>query len=301
MNNARSVSIITRTRNRPALLRRAVDSVLSQTHADWEHVIVNDGGDPAELERVIEPHRERYGSRVNVIHNGTSLGMEAASNIGLERSSGKYVAIHDDDDSWEPAFLARCVGELERCPHACVRGVVTHITQIFERETAGRFFEVRRQDYSPGLTALSLPEMTEINRFLPIAFVYERSVLEDIGLYDESLPVIGDWDFNIRFLMKYDIGVIPEPLANYHVRTQSAENYRNSVTAAAREHRFHRALLVNKTIRADIEAGRITPGQLLACGDYFYRVGGDLSRLGVILDKLKNLGITRVLRKLLRN
>ena len=54
-----AVAIITRTKDRPLLLRRAVESVLGQTHADWVHVIVNDGGDPAAVEQVVAPQAAR--------------------------------------------------------------------------------------------------------------------------------------------------------------------------------------------------------------------------------------------------
>jgi glycosyltransferase involved in cell wall biosynthesis len=81
-----AVAIITRTKNRPILLPRAIESVLSQSFKDWIHVIVNDGGDPAELEAVIEPHLPAYKGRLSIMHHAVSLGMEAASNAGIHSS-----------------------------------------------------------------------------------------------------------------------------------------------------------------------------------------------------------------------
>lgn len=300
MNHQPSVAIITRTKNRIILLDRALKSVLGQTHTNWHQVIVNDGGDPGPVNELVNSYREVYGNRITVIHHNESKGMESASNAGVRASEGKYVVIHDDDDSWETTFLERCVEELEQCPFPSVKGVVTHITQIFERIEQESVIEERRQDFDPDLTAISLPQISEINRFLPIAFMFERSVFDEIGMFDESLPVIGDWEFNIRYFMKYDVVVIKENLANYYVRTNAKPAYNNTVTAGQDAHIFHRALIVNKHMREDIEQGRLTKGALLANGDYFYRIGSGLWRISNIFDKLKTLPFIRSIRRIIK-
>ena len=293
------VAIITRTKNRNLLLNRAVDSVLSQTYADWHHIIVNDGGQSAPVEQLLNRYKSRYQGRVTVIHNELSLGMEAASNKGICASESKYVVIHDDDDSWEPGFLQRCIEEHGQCGFGSVKGVVVHTTQIVERINGDAVVEERRQDLTPGLNAISLPHISEINRFMPIAFLFERAVFDDVGMFDESLPVIGDWEFNIRFFMKYDVIVIRENLANYHVRPGSSDEFGNTVTVDQDKHQFYRALIVNKHMRTDVDSGKLTMGLLLASGDYFHRVSGNLSRIGVILDKVKGLRLVNKIRKVL--
>ena len=298
MNESRAtVAIITRTKNRDLLLGRAINSVLSQTYTGWHHIIVNDGGNTASLEQLVDEYSSRYQGRLTVIHNELSLGMEAASNKGIGASDSQYIVIHDDDDSWEPAFLQRCIEEHGKCNFDSVRGVVTHTTQIVEKISDGKVTEERRQELTPELTAISLPQISEINRFMPIAFLFERAVFEDIGMYDESLPVIGDWEFNIRFFMRYDVIIIRENLANYHLRPNSTDVLANTVTIDRDKHQFYRALIVNKHMRVDIDSGKLTSGQLLAFGDYFHRISGNLSRIGRLLDKLKNFPLVNSLRK----
>ena len=292
-----TVAVITRTKNRDLLLRRAVSSVLNQTYADWHHVVVNDGGDNACIDRLMAENNACYQGRFTVIHNEESLGMEAASNVGILASASKYVVIHDDDDSWEPNFLQRCVEEYEKCAFPSVKGVVSHTTQIVEKVNGNEITEERRQNFTPGLTAVSLPQITEINRFMPIAFLFERSVLDDVGMFDESLPVIGDWEFNIRFFMRYDVIILTENLANYHVRPDSRNEFGNTVTVSQDKHQFYRALIVNKHMRADIEDGRLTRGQLLALGEYFHHISWNLARVGSLLDKLKKLRFINGIRK----
>lgn len=80
------IAVITRTKDRPLLLARCIRTVLEQTETDWIHVIVNDGGDPAPVDAAVKRHADRYRNRVRVIHNATSAGMEAASNIGIRAS-----------------------------------------------------------------------------------------------------------------------------------------------------------------------------------------------------------------------
>lgn len=294
------VAVITRTKNRELLLSRAIESVLGQTYASWHHVIVNDGGGADSVNHLLIRYKERYQDRLTVLHNEQSLGMEAASNLGVTASVSEYVVIHDDDDSWEPGFLQRCVEWHEKCSLPSVKGVVTHTTQIVEKIVGTEITEERRQELTPGLSAVSLPQMTEINRFMPIAFLFERSVFDDVGMFDESLPVIGDWDFNIRFLMKHDVIVLRESLANYHIRPSSQDVYGNTTTVGEDKHALYRALIVNKHMRADLESGKLTPGLLLAIGDYSHHISHNLNRVGNLLEKLKKVRFISNLRKFMR-
>ena len=117
------------------MLTRAVESVLAQTDSDFLHVIVNDGGDKARLESLLQPCTERYNGRLLLIDNDRSLGMEAASNIGIRSSASTYVAIHDDDDSWHPSFLTKMTCFLEAGFPLLknLAGVVCYSTSVHER------------------------------------------------------------------------------------------------------------------------------------------------------------------------
>ena len=111
----KKVAVITRTRNRALLLRRAARSVERQTFRDFCWVVINDGGDGEEVETIVGRAQEN-GVDAHVVHRAASTGMEAASNAGLAASNSTYIAIHDDDDSWHPDFLLRTVTFLEADP-----------------------------------------------------------------------------------------------------------------------------------------------------------------------------------------
>lgn len=232
------VAIITRTKDRPIFLRRAMHSVLSQTHRDWVHVIVNDGGDRKVVDLLVAAHEEAYEGRVKVVHHEKSRGMQNASNAGLDAVDSTYAVIHDDDDSWYPDFLAQTVAFLEsEGPDSLIQGVATQTTQIMEEVTlTGQIEELKRRPYYP-FAFVNLGELRTRNIFPPIAFLYRRQVHDKIGLFRQEFDVLGDHDFNLRFVRHFEIGVIPTFHAYYHWRHGS---HGNTVT---RHREVHRVML----------------------------------------------------------
>jgi glycosyltransferase involved in cell wall biosynthesis len=250
----RKVAVVTRTRNRPAFLERAVQSVSSQSFGDLAWIVVNDGGSREPADAAVAGARDR-GIEARAIHNDESRGMQAASNQGIEASRSAYVVIHDDDDSWEPGFLAATVGFMEdggRPPGT--RGVATLVTQVEERVEEGSVREIGRAPFRADLRSVSLFEMAGKNAVPPISFLYERSVHDEIGPYREDLPVLGDWEFYMRFLRKWDIEVIPEYLALYHMRPPDAGAADgNSVLVRADMHARYAARIRNEMLRRDLD------------------------------------------------
>jgi glycosyltransferase involved in cell wall biosynthesis len=262
------VAVVTRTRDRPLLLARAIASVLGQTHQDWVHVIVNDGGDRATVDALVARHATEYAGRVQVLHHAAALGMEAASNAGIAASDSVWVAIHDDDDSWHPAFLARTLAAIHAHTLPDCRGAVAWSLRIVERIDAGRITELRREDYNGTLRRVELWRLLQQNLFPPISFIFAREAFEAVGGFDPTLPVLGDWDFNVRFCTRFEIVVVPEYLAYYHHRPAGTGGaYANTVVEAAGRHADVRAWLINRWLRQDIAAGRVGIGVLAAIGD----------------------------------
>jgi len=92
------VSAVIPTRNRPGLVCRAVQSVLTQTYTDLEAIVVIDGPDPATLEALSGINDPR----LRVIALDKNVGGSEARNIGVESASGEWIAFLDDDDEWLP-------------------------------------------------------------------------------------------------------------------------------------------------------------------------------------------------------
>lgn len=224
----KKVDIIIRTKDRLLLLKRALDSVLAQTYDNWEIIIVNNGGHMEEIEHFMSRYSDVLKGRYKLIHTHKAVAIEAATNIGIKNGSGEYVTLLDDDDTWEKEFLSNCISVLEQKKD--VYGVITRTRIIYEEIYQDSVQEVRQEVFNPTLKKISLYSIGRHNMFTTNAFVYRREVYREIGFYREDLPVLGDWEFNIRFLQKYRIEVIPKVLANYHKRISNFNNeaYDNS-------------------------------------------------------------------------
>jgi len=261
-----SVAIVTRTKNRPLLLDRAIRSVMQQTLQDLQMVIVNDGGDRTSVDAVITSRRDEARGRIMVIHHDESQGMEAASNVGILASDSRYVAILDDDDSWHPRFLELTTTTAE---HSGSMGTVTDARVVIEATEYGDIRLSEWFDFDPTAgpwmarrPPTDLFRLISWNQFPPCSFVYRRAVLDEVGLYDETLPVLGDWDFNLRVLLRYPIDYLPQPLAYYHHRADSDDKFGNSVHSNEDLHEKVRIQLLDRYFRADLDRGILGVGFL---------------------------------------
>lgn len=262
------IAIITRTKDRPILLKRAAESVEKQTFRNYVWVIVNDGGDLAQVENIIKPCGVDR-RKIILVNNPRSLGMEAASNSGIRSSKSKYIVIHDDDDSWESKFLEEAIEFLECPKNISYKGVITGTRYISEEIIDSDVKIHGSWPYNSWVNTVHMMEMACGNFFAPIAFVFLRSVYDKIEGFDESLPVLGDWDFNLRFLNLENIGVIKECLANYHhrdVNSQSDSSYSNSVIGGISKHQEYEPVVRNKFIRGSAGRGEASLGVLINLG-----------------------------------
>lgn len=247
------VAVITRTQvRRPRLLERAVRSIMDQTFDDWIHVIVNDGGSPEILEKCLEPFRETYRDRLKILHQA-SAGMQPAANAGIAAVDSTFISIHDDDDAWEPTFLEKCVAFLtDKGPESNYQGVISKSIRVMEKEGPnGDMEEMGRDPYIP-LETISLDRVGYENPFPPIAFLYRREALNSIGPYNPRWDMAADLDFNFRFLQRFDIGVVREPLALYYWRSPESSNghLTNTVTAQKEQHARLLSELKNHYLRS---------------------------------------------------
>jgi len=97
------VSIVMAAKNYARFLPVAVESVLAQTFADWELLIIDDGSTdrtPDVVRPFLADHRVRY-SRAD------RLGQSRAKNLGIRLARGEFVAFLDADDAWLPTKLEK--------------------------------------------------------------------------------------------------------------------------------------------------------------------------------------------------
>ena len=276
-----TVAIITRTKDRPLMLERAMTSITNQDFEDYCWVIVNDCGDTACVEKAAANARD-LGVFVVVINLKQSKGIEYASNQGIGCVDSKYIIIHDDDDTWSRDFLSATVNFLESNNHYV--GVATQSNKIVEEVLDDKIKIKKTMPLNAWLKNVTLSAMSTRNQFPPISFLFRRSLYESIGGFNESLPVLGDWDFNLKSLLVGDIGIIPERLANYHHRydvKRGKEQYGNTVTLGLSQHIEWEAIYRNMKLREDIQNNTVGIGFLLAQGEHINKIMLDYEGLGI--------------------
>jgi glycosyltransferase involved in cell wall biosynthesis len=112
-----TVTAITIFLNEERFLSEAIESVLAQSFADWELVLVDDGSTDGSPE-IARGYAERHPGRIRVLSHPqrANRGMSASRNLGLAAARGRYVAFLDADDVWLPEKLAQQCAILETRP-----------------------------------------------------------------------------------------------------------------------------------------------------------------------------------------
>ena len=226
------VGIVVRTRHRPEFLRTALGDIAAQTLAERRVVVVNDGGDAADVDRIVT---ESSLTHVEVVHIADGEGGRCvAANAGVRALDTDHVVLHDDD-RWHPDFLSRTVAWLDAHPGDAAVAVPTEI--VYEEDRDGAWVEVGRAPFWAGMQRVSLTEMLSVNRMVPIAVLYRRAVHAEVGWYDETLDAVEDWDLYLRILRVHGIGFLPgEPLAFWTQRPDAVGRDANSMFGLAAEH-----------------------------------------------------------------
>lgn len=185
------VSVVIRTRNRPALLKEALESLRSQTARPRQVVVVNDGG--ASPREVTDGLRDAF----DVVLEDPRLkrGRSAAANRGVALSTEQLVAFLDDDDRCFPDHVERLYAAHAQGPEPVV--YADAVTVVYGQAPEGGGWEprVRTLQYSLDYD----PDYLLYANYIPIhTLLLPRELFRKIGGFDEGLEYSEDWDFLIR-------------------------------------------------------------------------------------------------------
>jgi glycosyltransferase involved in cell wall biosynthesis len=248
-NSAARVGIVVRTKNRPWFLRRTLTDISAQDFADWRVQVVNDGGDPQAVDDALALLPASSRDRVSVTHHAASQGRSAAANAGLAALRTEFVVLHDDDDLWAPTFLSATVTWLDA--HAADVGVMVRTDIVYEVARDGGYVEVDRAKFWPQVTEITYSDLLQVNRAVPIAYLYRREIHAELGGYREDLHAVEDWEFYLRTTLKHHIGLLDgPPLAFWTHRVGASGDESNSMFALAGEHERYDKLVRDEALRA---------------------------------------------------
>ena len=193
-----TVSVILPTYNRGWIVTQAIESVLDQAYGNLELIVVDDGSTD-DTPRLLSA----YGDRIRAIRQA-NRGVSAARNAGIRAAAGDLIALLDSDDTWLPEKTTAQVDFFKAHPESLVcqteeiwiRNGVRVNPGRRHRKTAGMIFE-----RSLALCLVS-----------PSAVMMRKSLLDDVGLFDERLPACEDYDLWLRIAWQHPIGLIDRPL-----------------------------------------------------------------------------------------
>lgn len=193
------ISVIIPTYNRKEELRRALDSVLNQTKKPDE-IIVVDGGSNDGTKLILQEYAAR-GVRTFL---QTGEGVSNARNEGIRESGNEWVAFLDSDDWWLANKLEEQVGFhvnfpqflISQTDEIWIRNNIRVNPKKYHLKKGGRIFDL----------------CLERCMITPSAVLINKRIFDEVGLFDEGLPVCEDYDLWLRVAKKYKVGFIEEKL-----------------------------------------------------------------------------------------
>lgn len=191
------ISVIIPTYNRADFLKKAVDSVLSQDHPDFEIIVVDDGSTDTTSGLLAQ-----YGSAIRIIRQPNS-GVSAARNAGILLAKGDLLAFLDSDDYWLPGKLSAQAAFFDAHPES----VICQTEELWVRR-GRRVNPGRRHRKRSGWIFIPSLSLCLIS---PSAVMMRRSLLDKVGLFDESLPACEDYDLWLRISCQYKVDLIDAP------------------------------------------------------------------------------------------
>jgi len=193
-----SVSVIIPSYNRLAQLSIALDSVKAQTLAAKEIIVVDDGSTDGTSEWVLKNHPD-----VKLISQ-TNHGVSHARNRAIEVASGTWVALLDSDDRWFPTKLSVQLAAIEQSPELRLCHCDEHWIRHGKRVNP----KFKHKKYGGEIFKHCLP----LCAISPSAVLMHKTLLEEVGLFDESLPACEDYDLWLRICSQEEVLYIDEAL-----------------------------------------------------------------------------------------
>jgi glycosyltransferase involved in cell wall biosynthesis len=196
-----SFSVIIPTRGRHHFLRQAVASVLSQTHAAAEIIIVDDGVGAAEAVGHMAPSI--------IVLDNAQRGPVPARNLGAAEATGDVIVFLDDDDWWTDVdYLAKAAAAFDA--GSAFTFADGHMAFEDGRPSLPFAFEADGQS------------LARDNTILISAVAYRRSLHKELGAFDETLPFYWDWDWYIRVARAgHPLTHIRQPVVAIRVHAQN--------------------------------------------------------------------------------
>ncbi|MGC9350198.1 MAG: glycosyltransferase [Anaerolineae bacterium] len=193
------VSVNMSVYNGEQYVAEAVDSILNQTFSDFELIVVDDGS----TDRTGEILGSYKAPRLHVLTQ-SNRGIPRSRNRALESSQGRYIAVMDSDDVSLPTRLERQVAFLEEHREIGVLGSACLVSDEVTGED--------RELVLPLSDEKLRGHLIRGNPFVHSSVMMRKSVLQEVGGYNESFPYILDYELWVRLAAHTQFANLPEVL-----------------------------------------------------------------------------------------
>lgn len=193
MNTNELISVYIPTKNRPEMIRRAVESVLKQTHTDLEVIVQDDFSEICVWDEVRS--LQALDPRVSVQRNSSTLGACGSRNAAIFRARGRFITGLDDDDEFLPTRLREFVENWDSR------------LSLLSTDFLNRFADGSERRQFNGVSAkIELASLLKVNTASGHVFT-ELSRLKGIGGFDRRVRRLQDWDAWIRLVHAFGDGL----------------------------------------------------------------------------------------------
>ena len=246
VHNTPVVSVIVRTKDRPHLLRQALNSLANQSFQDFEVVLVNDGGQAIDM--VLAGFQDLL--NINLLNFSAPTGRAQALNRGVEQAHGQWISYLDDDDILYPLHLERLLAAASNVPESPVAYTDANKSLCWADSLNINRDLVVLDRIRFASKPFSLDEML-IDNWIPImSYMHHIRLVDEVGAYDPELQIFEDWDFLIRLAQRYTFEYVPRPSCEYRFRFG---NQFDDSTLQQRENALkYRSLIYEKYSASDI-------------------------------------------------
>lgn len=204
MNDLISVVITTYRRN--DRLVRALRSAMIQTHTDLEIIVVDDNANEKDEKEINDIINKLGDSRIKIIHNRTNIGGALSRNVGIEASSGDYVAFLDDDDQYLPQKIEKELKVLKE--HDKVALVYCWEDMISKK---GSLLPGNRNKYRGCCVYKAMQDCIAATSL----WLCKKKALNEVGGFTD-IPCKQDSFLILKLLLKgYEVDYVPEVLSMY--------------------------------------------------------------------------------------
>lgn len=212
MDSPPLISCVIPTRDRPSLLRRALESVLNQTYDKIEVIIVV--SPPHEPIRRVLQEYETENQRLRPFYiqdePDSKVGANVARNRGIREASGEYVAFLDDDDVWKPEKLQKQLPYLNS--YSIVSCLLTLVT---EDETV----DIRSKVPDRAVNKIDInTAFYYFSMLVPSCVVFRTTELQAVGGFDEDIRWGEMWDVSLKIMDRYGSCYILDQHLIFHDR-----------------------------------------------------------------------------------